>query len=189
VTAGSGVRYFGPMRWSVLLLLVGCGSPQVKDIVFPAVAIDADGSVRGYMSVRSLTTTNRQAIERYPGRRVIDASGREYSIEAVREVDPPGMFRDFAGTQAFRVELTLARRRRMAPSAAVALIADAVRAKPDHLDLTEQGGGAVADEIASKTTVAEVAELLAVKYEPRKVVAEASARENRRVEELARRGE
>ena len=177
------------MRWSLLLLLVGCGSPQVKDIVFPAVAIDADGTARGFMDVRSLTTTNRQAIEKYPGRRVIDAKGREYVIEAVREVDPPGMFRDFPGTKAFRVEITLGRGRRMASTAAVALIADAVRTKPGHLDLTEQGGGAVADEIASKTTVAEVAQLLAVKYEPRKVTAEANARENRRVEDLARRGD
>ena len=177
------------MRWSVLLLLVGCGSPQVRDIVFPAVAIDADGTVCGYMDVRSLTTTNRQAIERYPGRRVIDSNGREYSIDAVKEINPPGMFSDFAGTKPFRVEITLGRGRRMAPSVAVAMIAQAVRVKPGPLDLTEQGGQAIADEIASKTTVAEVAELLAVKYEPNKVAAEANARENRRVEELARRNE
>lgn len=177
------------MRWSVLLLLVGCGSPQVQDIVFPAVAIDADGSVRGYMDVRSLTTTNRQAIEKYTGRRIIDSSGRELVVAAVREIDPPGMLSDFAGTKPFQVELTLERGRRMKPAAVVALIAQAVRVKPGYLDLTEQGGQAVADEIASKTSVAGVAELLAVKYEMRRVVADASARENRRVEGLARSGE
>jgi hypothetical protein len=177
------------MRWSVLLLLVGCGSPQVRDIVFPAVAIGADGDVRAYLDARSLTTTNRQAIERIPSLHVIDSNGREYVVEAVKEIDPPGMLRDFAGTMHFQVELTLRRGRRMTPSAAVALIAQSVRTKPGYLDLTEQGGQAVANEIASKTTIAEVAQLLAVKYEPRRVTAEASARENRRVEELARRGE
>jgi hypothetical protein len=177
------------MRWSLLLLLVGCGSPQVSDIVFPAVAIDADGTVRGYMDVQSLTTTNRQAIERFRGRRVIDSNGREYVVEAVKEIDPPGMFSDFAGTKSFQVELTLKRARRVTPPDAVALIAQAVRMKPGYLDLTEQGGQVVADEIASKKTVAEVAELLVTKYEPNKVVAEATARANRRVEELARRGE
>lgn len=177
------------MRWSLLLLLVGCGNPQVTDVVFPVVAIDTNGAVRGYMDAATLTTTNRQAIERYPGLRFIDSNGREYVVEEVKEIDPPGMLDDFAGTKPFRVELTLERGRRRAPSAAVALIAEAVRAKPGYLDLTEQGGPAVASEIASKTTIAEVAELLAVKYEPRKVSAEANARENRRVEELARRGE
>jgi hypothetical protein len=177
------------MRWSLLLLLVGCGTPQVKDIVFPALAIDADGAVRGYMDVRSLTTTNRQAIERYRDLHILDSNGREYVVQAVKEIDPPGMFSDFAGTKPFQVELTLERGRRMAPSAAVALIAQTVRAKPGYLDLTEQGGPAVANEIASKTTIAEVAELLTGKYEPHRVVAEANSRENRRVEDLARRGE
>jgi hypothetical protein len=177
------------VRWSVLLFLVGCGTPHVRDIVFPAVAIGADGAVHGYLDVRSLTTTNRQAIERYPGLRVLDSNGREYVVEAVKEIHPPGMLRDFAGTMAFQVEITLGSKRRIEPSAAVALIAQSVRAKPGTLDLTEQGGAAVADEIASKTTIAEVAQLLAVKYEPRRVTAEAIARENRRVEELARRGE
>jgi hypothetical protein len=177
------------MRWSLLLLLVGCGSAQVSDIVFPAVSIDADGVVRGYMDVRSLTTTNRQAIERFTGLRVIDSNGREYVVEAVKEIDPPGMFSDFAGTKSFQVELTLQRPRRMAPADAVALIAQAVRVRGGYLDLTEQGGQAVADEIASKKSVAEVAELLVVKYPQNKVLAEANARENRRVEELARRGE
>lgn len=149
------------MRWSLLLLLVGCGSPQVRDIVFPAVAVDADGAVRGYMDVRSLTTTNRQAIGKYSGLRVIDANGREFVIEAVKEIDPPGVLSDFAGTKPFQVEITLGRGRRMAPSAAVPLIARAVRGKLGYLDLTEQGGQVVADEIASKATVAEVAELLA----------------------------
>lgn len=178
------------MRWQLLLLfLVGCGSPRVADLVFPAVAIDTDGTVRGYMDRESLATTNRQAIERYVGRRVLDSGGREYVIEAVKEIDPPGMISDFAGTKRFRVEISFARGKRIAPPDAVSRITQAVRAKPGVLDLTEQGGQAVADEIASKTTVAEVAELLAVKYEPGRVLAEASARENRRVEELARRGE
>ena len=177
------------MRWSVLLLLVGCGSPQVKDVVFPALAVGADGSVRAYMDARSLTTTNRQAIERYPGLRIIDSNGREYVVEAVKEIDPPGMFSDFAGIKPFQIELTLERGKRMAQPEVVSMIAQAVRVQPGVLDLTEQGGQAVADEIASKTTIAEVAELLAVKYEPRRVSAEASRRENRRVEELARRGE
>jgi hypothetical protein len=79
------------MRWSVLLLLFGCGSPEVRDIVFPAVAIEADGTVRGYMDVQSLTTTNRQAIERYAGLHVMDSNGREYVVEAVNEIDPPGV--------------------------------------------------------------------------------------------------
>lgn len=177
------------MRWSLLLLLVGCGSPQVSDIAFPAVGIDADGGVRGYIDARALTTTNRQAIERYTGLRIVDSNGREYVVDAVKGIDPPGMLSDFAGTKAFQVEITFRRGRRMTPSAAIALIAETVRAKPGYLDLTEQGGRAVADELASKATIAEIADLLAVKYEWRKVVAEASARENRRVEELARRGE
>ena len=161
----------------------------MKDIVFPAVAIDADGAVRGYMDLHSLTTTNRQAIERYIGLRILDSDGREYIVQAVKEIDPPGMLSDFAGTKPFQVDITLRRGKRVAPSAVVTLIAEAVRAKPGYLDLTEHGGRAVADEIASKTTVAQVAELLTGKYEPRKVVSESSARENRRVEELARRGE
>ena len=177
------------MRWSVLLLLVGCGSPEVKDIVFPAVGVDADGAVRGYMEVRSLTTTNRQAIEKYRDLRIIDSNGRQYVVEAVKELDPPGMLSDFAGTKPFQVDITLARAKRLPASDSVAMIAQAVRLRPGYLDLTEQGGSAVADEIASRTTISEVAELLAVKYEPRKVTAEANARENRRVEELARRGE
>ena len=176
------------MRWSVLLLLVGCGSPEVKDIVFPAVGVDADGGVRGYMEVRSLTT-NRQAIEKYRDLRIIDSNARQYVVQAVKEIDPPGMLSDFAGTKPFQVDITLARGKRLTSSDSVAMIAQAVRLRPGYLDLTEQGGQAVADEIASRTTIAEVAELLAVKYEPRKVTAEANARENRRVEELARRGE
>ncbi|MCM2316393.1 MAG: hypothetical protein NDJ92_14690 [Thermoanaerobaculia bacterium] len=160
----------------------------MSDLAFPAVAVDADGGVRGYMDARALTTTNRQAIETYAGLRVIDSNGREYVVEAVKEIDPPGMLSDFAGTKAFQVGITFRRGRRMTPSDAVALIAETVRAKPGYLDLTEQGGLAVADEIASKRTIAELAELLAVKYEWRKVVAEASARENRRVEALAERG-
>ena len=159
------------------------------DIVFPAVAIEADGTVRAHLDARSLTTTNRQAIERYTGLRIVDTGGTEYRVEAVREIDPPGMLSDFAGTKRFQVELTLDRARRIAIPDAVALVADAVRSNPGYLDLTEQGGRAVADEIASKSTVAEVAELLAGTYEPGKVTAEAIARENRRVEELARRGE
>jgi hypothetical protein len=178
------------MRWNLLLLLLfGCGRPQLSDIVFPAVAIEADGSVRAYLDARSFSTTNRQAIERYAGLRLIDSEGREFLVESVREIDPPGMLADFAGTKPFRVEVTFERGRRVAPADGVTLIADIVRSNPGYLDLTEQGGRAVADEIASKATVKDVAELLAVKYEPRKVVAEANARENRRVEELARRGE
>lgn len=178
------------MRWNVLLLLlVGCGRPQVSDIVFPAVAIAANGKVHGYMDARSLTTTNRQAIEETIGLRVTDSNGREYLVLAVKEIDPPGLISDFAGTKSFQVEMTLERGARLAPSEAVTRIAQAVRSDPGYLDLTEQGGQAVADEIASKTTVAEVAELLAVKYERRKVVAEANERQNRRVEDLARSGE
>lgn len=178
------------MRWSLLsLLLLGCGQPQITDIVFPAVSIGADGDVRGYMDARALTTTNRQAFERYRGLRILDSNGREYLVEAVTEIDPPGMLSDFAGTKAFQVELTLRRGKRIAPADAVGEIVAAVRATPGHLDLTEQGGDAVADELAAKATVAEVAELLAVKYEHRKVVAEAIERQNRRVEEMARRGE
>jgi hypothetical protein len=176
------------MRWSVLLLFFGCGSPKVADVVFPAVGIEAGGTVRGFMDSRSLTTANRQSIERSVGLRVIDSKGHEYVVEALKEVDPPGMLSDFAGTKPFQVELTFARGRRLEASELVAMIAQAVRVKPGTLDLTEQGGQAIADEIASKATIAEVAELLAVKYEPRKVAAEANARENRRVEELARQG-
>lgn len=184
------MRYPRAMRWNLLLLLLfACGRPQVSDIVFPAVVIETDGTVRAHVDARSLTTTNRQAIERYPGLRIVDAEGSEYRVAAVKEIDPPGMLSDFAGTKRFQVELTLDRGRRIAIPDAVALVAGAVRSNPGYLDLTEQGGGAVADEIASKSTVAEVAELLAVKYEPGKVTADAIARENRRVEELARRGE
>ena len=177
------------MRWSLLLLFVGCGAPQMKDIVFPVVTIDRDGTVRGHIDEVSLTTTNRQAIEKFTGRRIIGSDGRELIIESVKEIDPPGMLRDFAGTKAFRVALTMKRGARRKPEDAVAMIAAAIRVHPAHLDLTAQGGGAVADEIAQKETLAEVATLLATKYEPYKVVSESIARENRRVEELARRGE
>jgi hypothetical protein len=177
------------MRWSVLLLLVGCGAPQVKDIVFPVVTIDADGTVQAEADERSLTTTNQQGVQRFVGRRIIGSDGREVVIQSVKAIDPPGMFSDFAGTKAFRVALTLKQVRRMKPSEAVAAVAAAIRAKPDYLDLTEQGGAAVADEIARKQTPAEVATLLATTYQWGKVVSEANARENRRVEELARRGE
>jgi hypothetical protein len=177
------------MRWSLLLLLFGCGTPHVRDIVFPAVGIDADGGVRGYMELRSLTTTNRQAIERLIGLRVLDSTGREYIVESVKEIEPPGMFSDFAGTKRFQVELTLRRGRSMQPRDVVALIAESVRTKPGYLDLTEQGGNAVATELASKNSVAEVATLLTGKYEHNRVVSESSDRANRRVEELAKRGE
>jgi hypothetical protein len=177
------------MRWSLLLLLVGCGSPQVADIAFPAVAIDADSAVRGYMRAADLTTTTRHAVERYVGRRVIDNKGREYIIEAVKEIDPPGMFSDFAGTKPFQVELTIRRGRKMKPAEAVSLIADTIRKNPGYLDLTEQGAAAVADELAQKPGVSEVATLLATTYEHNKVIAESIARENRRVEDLARRNE
>ena len=177
------------MRWSLLLLLVGCGAPQTKDIVFPVVTIDADGTVRGHLDERSLTTTNRQGQEKFLGRRVIASDGSEVVIESLKEIDPPGMISDFAGTKAFRVELTLKRGKRMQIAEAVALIAESIRAHPAHLELTEQGGAAVADEVATKTSVSEVATLLATTYDPRKVTVEAIERGNRRVEELARRGE
>jgi hypothetical protein len=174
---------------SVLLLLARCGAPQVSDIVFPAVAIDADGEVRGHADRASLTTTNRQAIEDYAGRRIIGSDGRQFTITEVRELDPPGMFRDFAGTKPFQVELKMKRGPRISEQDAVAAIAVAIREKPGYLDLTEEGGAAVADEVARRQTIAEVATLLATTYEPRKVTADAIARGNRRVEELARRGE
>lgn len=177
------------MRWSVLLLLVGCSSPQVKDIVFPAVGIDADGAVRGYVEARDLTTTNRQAIDRYEGLRIISGDGREFLIESAREIDPPGMLSDFAGTKPFQVELTLKRGRRLSETEAVAAVAAAIRAHPAHLDLTPHGGAAIADEMARKRTVGEIATLLATTYEPNRVAAEAIERGNRRVEELAKRGE
>lgn len=177
------------MGWSLLLLVAACAQPQVNDIAFPAVTIDADSSVRGSMDAASLTTTNRQAIETYVDRRVIDANGREYLIEQVREIDPPGILSDFAGTKHFRIELTMKRGRRMEPPEAVKLIADTIRANPGYLDLTEQGGSAVADEIAAQRSIADVARLLTTKYEPRRVTAESVERENRRVEEAARRGD
>ena len=177
------------MRWSLLLLFVGCGAPQMKDIVFPVVTIDRDGTVRGHIDERSLTTTNRQAIEKFTGRRIIASNGHELVIESVQEIDPPGMLSDFAGTKRFRVALTMKRGPRRNPADAVAIVAAAIRAHPEHLDFTEQGAAAVADEMAAKTTLAEVATLLATTYEPNKVVSESIARENRRVEELARRGE
>jgi hypothetical protein len=177
------------MRWGLLLLLVGCGSPQVTDIAFPAVAIDADGAVRGYLSAAHLTTTTRHAVERYVGRRVLDREGREYIIEAVKEIDPPGMFSDFAGTKPFQVELTIKRGRKMKPAEAVSLIAETIRKNAGYLDLTEQGRDAVATELGQKATVAEVATLLATTYDHNKVIAESIARENRRVERLAERGE
>ena len=177
------------MRWSLLLLLVGCGAPQMKDIVYPVVTVDADGTVRGHLDERSLTTTNRQGIERFTGRRIIGSDARELVIESVQEIDPPGMFSDFAGTKAFRVKLTLKNGRRMSPAEAVAAVAEAIRVHPAYLDLTEEGGGAVADVVARKQTMAEVATLLATAYEPGKVTSEAITRGNRRVEELARRGE
>ena len=187
--ADSRLRYAIRMRWSLLLLLVGCGAPQMKDIVYPVVTIDADGVVRGHLDERSLTTTNRQGIEKFTGRRIIGSDGRELVIESVKEIDPPGMLGDFAGTKAFRVALTLKSGRRMTPAEAVAAVAAAIRAQPGYLDLTEQGGAAVAGEVAGKQTVAEVAALLATTYEPGKVTSEAIVRGNRRVEELARRGE
>lgn len=177
------------LRWSALFLLVGCRAPQVKDIVFPVVTIDADGTVRGELDERSLTTTSRLSIERFVGRRILDSNGRELVIEQVKEIDPPSILRDFAGTKPFRVALTLKRGRRMEPREAVEAVAAAIRAHPAHLDLTEQGGAAVADEIARKQTISEVATLLATTYEPNKVASEAVTRNNRRVEELARRGE
>jgi hypothetical protein len=177
------------MRWSVLLFLVGCGAPQIKDVVFPVVTIDADGTVRGHIDERSLTTTNRQAIGKFPGRRIIGSDGRELIVESVEEIDPPGMLSDFAGTKAFRVALTMKRGARTKPADAVPMVAAAIRANPGHLDLTEQGGLAVADEIARQSTIAQAATMLATKYEWSKVVNESIARENARVEELAKRGE
>jgi hypothetical protein len=177
------------VRWSVLLLLFGCGAPQVKDIVFPVVTIDADGRVGAHRDEGSLTTTNQQAKEAFTGRRIIGSDGREVIVASFREVDPPGMFSDFAGTKAFRVELTLKAGRRMGPEQAVAAVAEAIRHHPAYLDLTAQGGAAVAGEVATQKSIADVATLLTTKYDPRRVAAESNQRENRRVEELAKRGE
>lgn len=68
------LRYRGIVS---LHFFFACGSPQVSALVFPAVGIEAGGTVRGFMDAQSLTTTNRQAIEKRTGLRVIDSRGRE----------------------------------------------------------------------------------------------------------------
>lgn len=179
------------MRLLALLtsLLTGCGDPRVGDLAFPVVAIQVNGTVRGYLDTPALTTTNRQASDSLAGLQLIDAEGRRYTVASARAIDPPGMFSDFAGTRAFQVDLSLTRGPKLSQAEAVAAVAAAVRATPGHLDLTEQGGAAVADELAALTSLARVAQRLATRYEPRRVTAEALDRGNRRAAELARRGE
>ena len=186
---GSSCDTPGVMRWCVLLLVLGCGEPHPADIVFPAVTIDADSDVRGVLDLPSLITTTRMGVDAFLGRRIVDHEGREYVVDAVREVDPPGMFSDPAGTKRFQVELSLRRGRKLKPAEAVALIAETIRANPSYLDLTEEGRAAVAAELGRKSSVAEVARTLVADYDRGRVIADSIARENRRVEGLAERGE
>jgi hypothetical protein len=160
----------------------------VDDIAFPAVGLDRESRPRGYLSKEELTTTSRQRIEGYTGLEIIDAGGRSFLVSEFKEVDPPGMLSDFAGTKRFRVALTLEKGRGQSPAEAAARILAAIRDHPSYLDLTEEGREGVAAKLEGKS-VPEIATALATTFEPGRVQAEAIQRGNARAEELARRGE